>query len=245
VLQAVGRGIMIFGPVSSGAVITGNMVANVRAVAGNQGTGIYFDSAGTSNHAVTGNVIKNCDGAAIANGGSNNDIVISGNIIENVNAVVAGAPIDLTNAARVLISGNNIGPGGGASAVAMRGGSDDWRIVANHLPPGIGMLLAGAGSLVVNNFGYNPLGVIANPWPSSGTDLTNQTAAGTAAPVSGTQYTVRHTPKTIVVSGGDVTGIRIDGADTGSQAGAFKLGVGETIAVFYNTVPPTTVVFAE
>ncbi len=107
------------------------------------------------------------------------------------------------------------------------------------------MLLAGAGSVVVNNFGYNPLGVIANPWPSSGTDLTNQTVAGTGAPISGTQYSVRHTPKTIVMSGGDVAGIRIDGADAGSKAGALKLGVGETIAIFYNTLPPTTVVFAE
>jgi hypothetical protein len=246
VLQAVGRGIMMFGPVSSGAVITGNMVANVRAVAGNQaGTGIYFDSAGTSNHTVTGNVIKNCDGAAIANGGSNNDIVISGNIIENVNAVVSGAAIDLTNAARVLVTANNIGAIGQSPAVAMRGSSDNWRIVANHITLGSGMLLAGTGSLVVNNFGYNPLGVIANPWPSSGTDLTNQTVAGTAAPVNGTQYTVRDTPKTIVVSGGDVAGIQIDGADTGSKGGAFKLGVGETIAIFYNTLAPTTVVFAE
>jgi Right handed beta helix region len=34
VLQAVGRGIMLFGPVSSGATIVGNMIANVRASAG-------------------------------------------------------------------------------------------------------------------------------------------------------------------------------------------------------------------
>jgi hypothetical protein len=246
VLQAVGRGIMIFGPVSSGAVISGNMVANVKAIAGNQaGTGIYFDSAGTSNHTVIGNVIKNCDGAAIANGGSNNDIVISGNVIENVSSVVTGAAIELTNAARILISGNNIGAVAQSPAIAMRGNSDDWRIVANHLAAGSAILLAGAGSSVVNNFGYNPVGAIANPWPSSGSDLTNQVAAGSVAPLSGTQYTVRHTPKTIVVSGGDVAGIQIDGADTGSKAGAFKLGVGETIAIVYNALAPATLVFAE
>lgn len=246
VLQAVGRGIMIFGPVSSGAVITGNMVANVKAIAGNQaGTGIYFDSEGTSNHTVTGNVIKNCEGAAIANGGSNNDIVISGNVIENVRSVVSGAAIELTNAARILISGNNIGAVTQSPAIAMRGNSDDWRIVANHLAAGSGILLAGTGSMVVNNFGYNPVGAIVNPWPSSGTDLTNQVAAGSVAPLSGTQYAVRHTPKTIVVSGGDVVGIQIDGADTGSKAGAFKLGVGETIAIVYNASAPSTLVFAE
>ena len=246
VLQAVGRGIMIFGPASSGAVITGNMVANVRALPGNQaGTGIYFDSAGTSDHTVTGNVIKNCEGAAIANGGSNNDIVISGNRIENVSSVVSGAAIELADAARVLICGNAIGVVGKSPAIAMRGSSDDWRITANHLAAGGGIVLAGSGTVVTNNFGYNPVGPISNPWPSSGTDLTNQVVAGTATPISGTRYTVRHTPKTIVVSGGDVTGIQIDGVDAGSRAGAFKLGVGETIAILYGTSPPTTLVFAE
>ena len=120
VLQAIGRGIMVFGPASSGAVISGNMVANVQAIPGNKaGTGIYFDSAGTSNHSITGNVIKNCEGSAIDNGGSNNDIVISGNVIQNVNSVVPGAAIQLRNAARILISGNNIGSGGQGPSIAM------------------------------------------------------------------------------------------------------------------------------
>jgi hypothetical protein len=109
VLQAVGRGIMIFGPVSSGAVINGNMITNVKAIQTNKdGIGIYLNSAGTSNHSVTGNVIKNCEGPAIDNGGSNNGIVISGNIIQNVSSVVRGPAIQLTNATRILISGNNI-----------------------------------------------------------------------------------------------------------------------------------------
>jgi len=84
VLQAIGRGIMLFGPVSSGASIVGNMVANVKAIGSTSGTGIYFagpetlGEPATSNHTVTGNVIKNCEGSAIANGGLNSDIVISG-----------------------------------------------------------------------------------------------------------------------------------------------------------------------
>jgi hypothetical protein len=246
VLQAVGRGIMIFGPVSSGAVISGNMIANVTAIQGNAaGTGIYFDSAGTSNHSVTGNVIKNCDGSGVANGGSNNDIVITGNIIENVNILVRGAAIQLTNAARVLISGNNIGGSPQGPAIAMSGTSDDWRIVGNHLSGGQGITLAGIGSVVVNNFGYNPVGSVVNPWPSNGTDLTNNQAQGNAAPDSGTVYTVRDTPKTIVVTGGDVSQILINGADAGSVAGTFKLGVGETISTTYNASAPVTLVFAE
>jgi hypothetical protein len=246
VLQANGRGIMIFGPVSSGAVISGNMIANVKAIAGGQaGTGIFFDSAGTSNHSVTGNVIKNCEGSAVANGGSNNDLVITGNIIESVNTVVSGSAIQLTNAARILISGNSIGASPQSPAIAMRGTSEDWRIIGNHLIGGSGVALAGVGSVVVNNFGYNPVGSIFNPWPASGTDLTNQVASGSPAPVSGRVYTIRHSPKTIVVTGGHVTTVLINGVAAGSTAGTFKLGVGETIAVTYNSSAPTTLVFAE
>src|SRR6266446_1035168 len=167
VLQAIGRGIMIFGPVSSGAVISNNMIANVKAIGSQAGTGIYFDSEGTSNHSVTGNVIKNCEGSAVDNGGSNHDIVISGNVIENVNSVVPGAAVQLTNAARILICGNNIGASGQGRAIAMLGTSDDWRVVGNHFGGG-GATLAGVGSVLTNNFGYNPVGSISNPWPSNG-----------------------------------------------------------------------------
>jgi hypothetical protein len=246
VLQAVGRGIMIFGPVSSGAVISGNMIANVKAIVGNKaGTGIYFDSDGTSNHSITGNVIKNCEGSAVEGGGSNNDIVIGANVIANVNAVVPGAAIQLRNAARALISGNNIRAGVSGRAIEMLGSSDDWQILGNHFGGGSGVTIAGTGSVVANNFGYNPVGQIVNPWPSSGADLTNNVASGSPDPQSATVYTVRHTPKTIVVSGGDVSQILINGTVSGSTAGAFKLGVGETIAITYNASVPSTVVFAE
>jgi hypothetical protein len=246
VLQAVGRGIMIFGPVSSGAVISGNMISNVKAITGNKaGTGIYFDSAGTSNHSVSGNVIKNCDGSGVDNGGGNNDLVITGNVIKNVNSVVPGAAIRLRDAARALISGNNIGASPQGPAIAMRGSSDDWRIAGNHFSGGRDVEIAGVGSVVTNNFGYNPVGIISNPWPSNTTDLTNSVSLGSATPQSGTVYTIRHTPKTIVVTGGDVSLILINGADAGSTAGTFKLGVGETIAINYSISPPATLVFAE
>ncbi len=245
VLQAVGRGIMIFGPVSSGAVISGNLIANVKAIVGNKaGTGIYFDSGGTSNHAVTGNIIKNCEGSAVDNGGSNNNIVITGNVIENVNTVVPGAAIQLGNAEGILISGNNIGASAPSPAIAMLGSSDNWHIVGNNLRGG-GIALTGTGSLVAGNLGYNPVGSISNPWPSNGADLTNNVASGNAAPQSGTAYTIRHSPKTIVITGGDVSQILINGANAGSTAGAFKLGVGETVAITYNTSAPMTLVFAE
>ena len=166
VLQAIGRGIMLFGPVSSGASIVGNMVANVKAIGSTSGTGIYFagpESPGepaTSNHTITGNVIKNCDGSAIANGGLNTDIVISGNIIENTNSVVPGAAIQLTDAERILITGNNFSETVPNAAIAMAGNSDNWQITQNYLDDSATdpVSLRGAGSVVINNAGYNPVG---------------------------------------------------------------------------------------
>jgi len=251
VLQARGKGIMLFGPVSSGASIVGNMIANVQAVEGTAGTGIYFDgpdasgdpATATSNHTITGNVIKNCDGSAIANDKQNSDIVISGNIIENTNSVVSGAAIQLVDAENILITGNNISGTAQNASIAMGGTSDNWQITQNCLEENADVSLSGTGSVVINNAGYNPVGNI--PWPASGGDLTNDIAAGSPNPQSGTVYTVRHSPKTIVVTGGDVSQITINGVDTGLTAGVFKLGIGETIAVTYDTLVPTAAIFAE
>ena len=253
VLQPIGRGIMLFGPVSSGASIVGNMVANVKAIGSTSGTGIYFagpetlGEPATSNHTVTGNVIKNCEGSAIANGGLNTDIVISGNIIENTNSVVPGAAIQLTDAERILITGNNFSETVPNAAIAMAGNSDNWQITQNYLDDSATdpVSLRGAGSVVINNAGYNPVGNIPDPWPASGGDLTNEVSGGSPNPQSGTVYTVRHSPKTIVVTGGDLSQITINGVDTGLTAGVFKLGIGETIVVTYDTLIPTSAIFAE
>jgi hypothetical protein len=220
------------------------MIVNVKAIGNKEGVGIFFASQGTSNHCVTGNVIKNCEGSAILNGGSNGNIVIQGNMIQNVNSIVAGAAIQLSDALRVLVAANNIDAQAPGSAIAMQGVSDNWRVVDNHLGSG-GLVLAGAGSTVLNNFGYNPVGRLPKPWPSGGGDLTNNVTSGNAAPQSGVAYTVRHTPKTVAVSGGDVSQIVVNGAAAGSKAGAFKLGVGETIAITYGTSAPAAEVFAE
>jgi hypothetical protein len=140
-------------------------------------------------------LIRDCEGSAIENAGANNELMISGNTILNVNTVVPGPAVRLSN----------------------------------------------AGSVVVNNSGYNPVGAITNPWPKTGTDLVNNISEGAAVPQSGTTYTVRQTPKTVVVSGGNVSTIAINGLDVGVTSGAFKLGVGETIAVVYGSEPETRV----
>jgi hypothetical protein len=244
---------MLFGPVSSGATIVGNMIANVKARADDTlGAGIHLagpetqGSVATSKHTIMANVIKNCEGSAITNGGLNSDIVISGNVIEDTNSVVAGAAIQLSDATRVLVTGNNINGTGGNPAIAMLRTSDDWQINQNYLS-NVGaepVALRGKNSTVINNFGYNPVGATANPWPAGNGDLTNNVVGGSPNPKNGTVYTVRHSSKTIVVTNGTVLQIAINGVDTGLTAGVFKLGIGETIAIGYD-VAPTTAIFAE
>jgi hypothetical protein len=99
--------------------------------------------------------------------------------------------------------------------------------------------------VVANNSGNNPVGNIPDPWPKQGREITNNVASWNSSPQSGTPYTVRHSSKTIVVTGGDVSQILINGANTGLIAGVFKLSLGETIAVTYDTLATTTAVFAE
>ena len=55
-----------------------------------------------------------------------------------------------------------------------------------------------------------------------------------------------YSPKTIVVTGGDVSARSLSMEwDTGSTGGAFKLGISETIAVTYGALQQTTAIFAE
>lgn len=99
--------------------------------------------------------------------------------------------------------------------------------------------------------GYNPLGAITNPW--KGTELNNPDAweagttpsisGGSASPANGTTYTVRHTRKTVTISGGTVSAIVINGTTTGLTAGVFVLDPGETIRVNHSVAPTTATVY--
>jgi hypothetical protein len=250
VLQAVGKGILIFegkgNPQfhagSDGATITGNLIAGVQSVAGTLGIGIHLDSSGTSRHTITGNVIKQCEGSAIRGEGGNNDVVVSGNVIDSTNIVVPDASIVFHSAERITITGNKIVNNQTGSPIGMKGSSKDWHIANNSFAQNNNDSPAplSIDSIVINNSGYNPVGTIANPWRSTG-DLTND-GGGSADPVSGRLYTVRQSAKTIIIAGGVVTQIAIDGTPIGFSAGVFKLGIGETIAVDYTSTPTSKVV---
>ena len=87
----------------------------------------------------------------------------------------------------------------------MKGSSGNWLIAGNFFAQNGNNSPAplSVDSTVINNPGYNPVGIIANPWHSSGA-LTNN-GGGTPDPVSGRLYTVRQSPKTIIITGGAVT----------------------------------------
>jgi hypothetical protein len=249
VLQAIGKGILIFegrgNPQfhagSAGATITGNMIAGVKSVEGSLGIGIHLDSSGTSRHAIAGNVIKQCEGSAIVGEAGNNDVVISGNVIDGTNSVVSDASIVFQSAARVTVTGNKILNNQTGTPIGMKGSSENWFITGNSFAQNHnnGPAPLSVDSTVINNCGYNPVGIIANPWHPSGA-LTNA-GGGSADPVSGHLYTVRQSPKTIIITGGAVTQLAIDGTPTGFSAGVFKLGIGETIAVTYSSTPTSKV----
>jgi hypothetical protein len=248
VLQAIGKGILIFEGIgnpqnhagSDGAVITGNLIAGVQSVAGALGIGIHLDSSGTSRHTITGNVIKQCEGSAIRGEGANNDVVVSGNVIDGTNLVVPDASVVFHSAERITITGNKILNNPMGSPIGMKGSSKDWHIADNSFDQNNAPTPLSIDSTVINNAGYNPVGPIANPWRATG-DLTND-GGGSADPVSGLRYTVRQSPKTIIITGGTVTKIEIAGTPTGLPGGVFKLGIDETIGVTYTTVPISKVV---
>ena len=254
-LQAVGKGIMIFEghdgaqPChrgSDGAVITGNMIADVKAVtdhSGNKmlGVGIFLNSSATSRHTITGNVIKQCEGSAIMGASGNNDVVVNGNVIDGTNLTVSGSSIVFHSAERITITGNTLLNNQTGNPIGMKGTSKKWTIAGNFFAQNHNNTPAplSIDLIVTGNAGYNPVGIIATPWHPSGA-LTNE-AGGSSGPASGQLYTIRQTPKTIIVAGGEVTEIEIDGTPTGVSAGVFKLGIGETIAITYNSEPTTTV----
>src|SRR5215467_11343535 len=244
VLQAIGKGILIFHSGSNGATISGNMIAGVKSVVGTLGIGIHLDSSGTSRHTIAGNVIKQCEGSAIVGEGRNDDVVVSGNVIDGTNLVASDASIVFHGAQRITMIGNKIMNNQTGGPIGMKGSSNDWLIADNSFVQNSTNSPAplSVDSTVINNAGYNPVGTIALPWHTNGA-LTND-GGGSANPVSGRLYTVRQSAKTIIITGGSGTQIAIDGTATGLSAGVFKLGVGETIMVTYH-LPPTSTVSAD
>jgi len=78
-------------------------------------------------------VIKQCEGSAIVGAGGNNDILISGNMIDGTNLVVSGSSISFDSAERISIVGNKILNNTSGPPIEMRGSSKHWHITENSL----------------------------------------------------------------------------------------------------------------
>lgn len=127
-----------------------------------------------------------------------------------------------------IIANNNCAPGNQGSPVIL---------LPSALDPTVRLL---------NNVGYNPVGALTNPFPTSGAGNIGNVAQAAAVPASTTVQTVVNTPKTIIMTGGVVTVVAINGTTLDTSAGnyIFKLGLGETFSITYS-VAPTISVYCE
>jgi hypothetical protein len=155
-----GRGIMLFSAASTGTIVTGNTITNIRRSGVSDGIGIFLDSAGPSRHAITNNVIRDCDSRAISGAGGSSDIVIANNLIDNCPALVPGASVRLSGAQRIAIAGNMIINNRFNRPVQMAGTSDKWTITNNQFynNSNNNPLLVGTNNSVFNNYGVNHQG---------------------------------------------------------------------------------------
>jgi len=103
--------------------------------------------------------------------------------------------------------------------------------------------VVGGATVVKNNRGYSPLGVVVNPYRVAAGPLLD-VAAVQAFPTSAVNYTVGHSPKLVTIYGGTVTSISVDGTVTGLTSGAFRLEAGQVFNVVW-TVQPSSLVVAQ
>jgi Right handed beta helix region/Pectinesterase len=240
VLRTPGRGIYLGGQ-ASGAIVSGNQIEGVIA-AGNPGDGIYLDTSITSVN-INGNRIQDCAGHAITGNTGNNNLLIQTN--EIINNAATDAAI-LLNGTHIILKGNMITTN--AAPCKMTGSAESWTIMANDFSGNTSNapILIGTASLVNNNMGYNPVGSMTTPIPSSGTNIFNVNGSSTT-PASGTTYTNRYTTKSVVLStASTTTNLIIDNSTmTGvsSTLWTFVLSPGESFSTTYTGGTPIVKMF--
>lgn len=235
VLRTPGRGIYL-GGLASGTIISGCQIEGVIA-AGNPGDGIYLDTNIVA-AIITGNRIQDCVAHGITGNTGNNDIVIQANVLKNCDG---DAQIKL-NGTNVLVQGNRIRDG--VLPLIMTGSAETWNIQDNDFSNNTSNVptLIGTASLVENNTGYNPVGVMTNPFTAGAGNITNSSAAQ-AAPASGATYTCRYTEKSVTMLLGTTSNITIDGLSIANPTGYanFVMKPGETFSLTYTGGPSVKV----
>lgn len=215
------------------------------------GHGIVFDTAATgTGFLVSGNIIFNTDASAIALQGNQTGARIVGNICKsnsqrgNFSAIKVSSP-----GGPIAVEGNQIRDNTSTSNPIDITGSDGHIIRGNQFlslsktNPG----WQGNTTVVYGNYGYRPgtAGVVTNPWDNTNNVLRGNISGGATNPTSAQAYTVASGPCTVIVTGGTLSNITVDGTTVASAAGnyTFKLSPGETIAITYTVAPTTKVVW--
>jgi hypothetical protein len=216
------------------------------------GHGIVFDTAATgTGFKVSENIIFNTDASAIALQGNQTGVVISRNVCKsnslrgNFSAIKVSSP---TGA--IVVEGNQIRDNTSTSnPIDVTGSADGHAIRFNQFTnlsktnPG----WVGNTSVCYGNLGFRPgtAGVVTSPWDNTNNVLRGNVSGGSANPTSAQAYTVASGPCTVIVTGGTLSNITVDGTTVASAAGnyTFKLSPGETIAITYTVAPTTKVVW--
>lgn len=245
ILRTPGRGIFLFGNSAGNhgglSVISGCHIEGVSHVAGGaNGDAIYYDTS-IPGGIINGCKIQDCDGHAVTGGGTgNNDINFTGNEVKNCCVFTTDGNINLQGN-NVVITGNRFRDGPNRPIQMSASSTDSWTICDNDFTgmTNTASALNGTLSKVYNNMGYNPIGVITNPFPTSGSGNITNSSQAAAVPASGTTQTVVYTPKRIIMTGGTISNVTIDGTTVASAASNFylALGVGETFSVTYSVAP--------
>lgn len=233
-----GAGIYAFG-VADHMVVSGCSFNDIRLTGSSTwGDAIYLDD-NIQFATIVGNKMVDCANHAVY-GDTNNDhsIVVGNNII---NCDSSDGNVRFNNGDDIIICNNRFRDGPNRPIQLGTSGTNfviignDFTGMSNTSPS-----LLGTGHRVENNIGYNPVGTVSTPFPATAGVVSN-VAAAQSVPTSNTVYTIAWSPKTIIISGGTVSSIAINGVTTGLTAGVFKLHVGETINVTHSSNPTVTV----
>lgn len=156
-------------------------------------------------------------------GGACHGVHILGGTFDSASSSASVIEVQQTNYNHVIM-GNRLN-GGKYGIDDQNANAYGRQYIGNDIQNGVNYGSNVGGMVLALNQGYNPVGLLTAPSiPTSGTALTNP------FPV-----TVQ-----VIVTGGTVSNIAINGTDTGLTSGMVLLGPGQTITLTYSAAPAWT-----
>lgn len=217
------------------------------------GSGILFDQVGTPSYGIFNNVIR-----ILRLTGNKQGFVTTGNTSSQ------GFQGNLVQVAHVIQSGSD-GVVVDSNGTGLNSFSNTFMLGAVEHSGGAGVIdNNGLNSWLISNTNSNtnggfvlPTGTVGTPWVvgviqdsvnlngnkarMQNFNATPGSVAAPSVPSSGVaQANTFTTPVRVFVSGGTVTNVAVDGAQTGLTSGAFLLNPGETITLTYSVAPTWT-----